>query len=167
MNTLTRYNPAMVVLHWLTVLLILGAGLLSDSEGGGSSPINIHMILGGVLLVVMVIRLILRLTVRRPAWASTGNEFFNRIGELVHVGLYFFAFLILTFGGLIAVQRNLIGYVMGAGPVAQGRVGSFYGALHQFGWFAIVCLLFLHVGAALYHQFIIKDNLLKRMWFAT
>lgn len=167
MTTPDRYNPVMVVLHWLTVLLILGAGLLSDSEGGGSSPINIHMILGAVLLLVMVIRLILRLTLRRPAWASTGNVFLNKIGELVHVGLYFFAFLILAFGGLIAVQRNLIGYVMGTGSVVQGRVGFFYGALHEFGWLAIVCLLFLHVGAALYHQFIIKDNLLKRMWFAS
>jgi len=167
MNTPDRYNPVMVVLHWLTVLLILGAGLLSDSEGGGSSPINIHMILGAVLLLVMVIRLVLRLTIRRLAWASTGNAFFNKIRELVHVGLYFFAFLILAFGGLIAVQRNLIGYVMGTGSVVQGRVGFFYGALHEFGWLAIVALLFLHVGAALYHQFIIKDNLLKRMWFAS
>ena len=166
MNTPNRYNPVMVVLHWLTVLLILSAGLLSDSEGGGSSPINIHMILGAVLLLVMVIRLVLRLTIRRPAWASTGNEFLDKLGELVHVGLYFFAFLILTFGGLIAVQRNLIGYVMGTGSVVQGRVGFFYGAIHQLGWFGVISLLFLHIGGALYHQFIIKDNLLKRMWFA-
>jgi cytochrome b561 len=167
MNTPNRYNPAIVVLHWLTVLLILGAGLLSDSEGGGSSPINIHMVLGAVLLLVMIVRLILRFTTRRPAWASTGNRFLDKIGELVHVGLYFFAFMILGFGGLIAVQRNLFAYVLGTGSVVNGRVGFFYGALHQLGWFAIVSLLFLHVGAALYHQFIIKDKLLNRMWFAT
>jgi len=166
MNTPNRYNPAMVVLHWLTVLLILGAGLLSDSEGGGSSPIDIHMILGALLLLVMAVRLVLRFTTRRPAWASTGNEFLNKIGELVHLGLYFFAFLILVFGGLIAAQRNLFAYVMGTGTASYGEVGFFYGALHQLGWFAIVSLLFLHVGAALYHQFIIKDNLLNRMWFA-
>ena len=166
MKTPDRYNPAMVVLHWLTVLLLLGAGLLSDSEGGGSSPINIHMILGSVLLVVLVIRLILRLTIRRPAWASTGNEFLDKLGELIHVGFYFFAFLILAFGGLIAVQRNLIGYVMGTASVTQGGEG-FLGAIHQLGWFGVVSLLVLHVGGALYHQFIVKDDLLKRMWFAS
>ena len=83
------------------------------------------------------------------------------------MGLYFFAFLILAFGGLIAAQRNLIGYVMGTGSVLSGRVGFFYGAIHQLGWFGVISLLVLHVGGALYHQFIVKDNLLKRMWFAT
>jgi cytochrome b561 len=157
----------MVVLHWLTVLLILGAGLLSDSEGGNSSPIDIHMILGALLLLVMIVRLILRFTIQRPSWASAGNEFLNKIGELVHVGLYFFAFVILVFGGLLALQRNLFAYAMGTGPAASGEGGFFFGALHQLGWSAIVLLLFLHVGAALYHQFVIKDNLLTRMWFAS
>jgi cytochrome b561 len=165
MKTPDRYNPAMVVLHWLTVLLLLGAGFLSDGEGGGSSPINIHMILGVLLLVVLIIRLVLRLVIRRPAWAGTGSDLLDKLGELVHAGLYFFAFLILAAGGMIAMQRNLIGYVMGTGSASYGEVGFVYGALHQLGWIAVLCLLFLHVGAALYHQFIIKDNLLKRMWF--
>jgi cytochrome b561 len=159
-----RYNSAVVVLHWLTVPILLGAGLLSEDEGGGSSPIDIHMILGAVLLVMMVIRLILRFAVRRPLWASTGNQTLDKLGELVHIGLYFFTFLILVFGAAIAVQRNLIGYVMGAGSVVHGRLG-FLGAIHHFGWIVLIILLTLHIGAALYHQFIIKDNLLKRMWF--
>jgi cytochrome b561 len=163
MNTTKRYHPVMVVLHWLTVILILGAGFLSDSEGG-KSPINIHMILGSLLLVTMVIRLIMRFTVKRPEWANTGNPFLNKLGEWVHVALYFFAFYILAFGALIATKRNLIGYVLGTGTVARVRVGAI-GALHQLGWLAILGLLLLHIGGALYHQFIIKDNLLSRMWF--
>jgi cytochrome b561 len=165
MKTPERYNPAMVVLHWLTVLLLLGAGLLSEDEGG-RAPINIHMILGAALLGVMVIRLILRFTFPRPPKAGTGSEFLDKLGELVHMGLYFFAFLILAFGGLIAVQRNLIGYLVGTGPVVRGEIGFLYGAGHQLGWIGVLVLLFLHVAGALYHQFIIKDNLLKRMWFA-
>jgi|APDOM4702015248_1054824.scaffolds.fasta_scaffold129931_2 cytochrome b561 len=164
MKEINRYNPAMVVLHWLTVLLILGAGLLSDNEGGGSSPIDIHMILGGLLLVTLVVRLIVRAASKRPAWADTGNQLLNRLGEWVHAGLYFFAFLILLAGGLIASQRNLFGYVLGTGAVAEGR-GGLAGSLHEFGWTAILGLLILHVGATVYHQFIIRDNLLSRMWF--
>jgi cytochrome b561 len=164
MKTPNRYNPVMVILHWLTVLLILSAGFLSDSEGGSSSPIDIHMILGALLIATLAIRLIVRFTTKRPAWANTGNQFLNKLGEWVHVGLYFFAFYILAVGGLIAAQRNLIGYMFGTGTVSSGRVGLI-GPLHQLGWFAIVGLLLLHVGGALYHQFIIKDNLLDRMWF--
>ncbi len=164
MNTPQRYHPIMVVLHWLTVILILGAGFLVSDEGGGRSPIDIHMILGALLLVTMIIRLTVRFIVKRPAWANTGNQFLNRLGELVHLSLYFFAFLILIFGGLIASQRNLIGYVIGTGSVVRGGLGAI-GAIHHLGWFAIVLLLFLHIGGALYHQFIIKDNLMNRMWF--
>jgi cytochrome b561 len=161
MNTPKRYHPVMVVLHWLTVILILGAGLLADS---GSSPIDIHMILGSLLLVTMITRLIMRLTVKRPAWANTGNNFFNKLGELVHIGLYFFAFYILTLGAVIASQRNLIGYALGSGSVTHYKF-ALLGPLHQFGFLAIMGLLLLHVGGAVYHQFIIKDNLLNRMWF--
>jgi len=148
MNVTKRYNPIMVVLHWLTVILLLGAGLLSDSEGGGSSPIDIHMILGALLVVTLLIRLIVRFATKRPEWANTGNQFL----------------LILIGGGVIASQRNLLGYMLGSGSLTQGRLGVL-GGLHALGWSAVIVLLFLHVGGALYHQFILKDNLFARMWF--
>jgi cytochrome b561 len=161
MDTPKRYHPLMVVLHWLTVVLLLGAGLLSES---GSSPISIHMVLGSLLLVILIIRLIVRFTVKRPAWANTGNPFLNKLGELVHIGLYSAAFYILALGGLMASQRNLFGYALGTGSIARVNT-RFLRALHELGWTAVLGLLFLHVGGAVYHQFIIKDNLLGRMWF--
>ena len=166
MNTTKRYHPIMVVLHWLTVILLLGAGLLSDNEGGGSSPIDIHMSLGALLLVTLIIRLIVRFATKRPDWANIGNQFLNKLGEWVHIGLYFFAFLILVGGGLIASQRNLLGYVLGTGSIVRGRPGIL-GGLHELGWSAIIGLLVLHVGGAVYHQFILKDNLFARMWFGS
>jgi cytochrome b561 len=30
-----------------------------------------------------------------------------------------------------------------------------------------IALLFLHVAAALFHQFVRRDNVLRRMWFGT
>jgi cytochrome b561 len=122
------------------------------------------MILGALLVVTLIIRLIVRFTTKRPEWANTGSQFLNKLGELVHVGLYFCAFFILILGGLIASQRNLIGYVLGTGSVVRVRLGAI-GALHHLGWIAIVGLLLLHIGGAVYHQFIIKDNLMDRMWF--
>ena len=150
----------MVVLHWLTVILIFGAGFLSDGEG--SSFINPHMILGGLLLVTLIVRVIVRFTTKRPAWASTGNPFLNKLGELVHIGLYIAAFSILALGGVIAYQRNIIGSLLGSGDVLRIRLGI-VGALHHLGWIAVVGLLLLHIGGALYHQIILKDNLFDRM----
>ncbi len=39
------------------------------------------------------------------------------------------------------------------------------GGLHGMIWVLLLLSILLHVGAALYHQFFIKDNLFKRMWF--
>ena len=39
------------------------------------------------------------------------------------------------------------------------------GGLHGMIWVLLILLILLHVGAALYHQFFIKDNLLGRMWY--
>lgn len=36
---------------------------------------------------------------------------------------------------------------------------------HGLGARFMVALLFLHIGAALYHHFIKKDGLIGRMWF--
>ncbi len=161
MNTPKRYNPILVALHWLTLIFMLGAGFLTDL--GGSSFIDPHMILGAILVVILVVRVIVRFSTRRPAWANTGNELFNKLGELVHWGMYLIAFLILGTGGLIAYNRNLFAVALGTG-VAHGRAGLL-GEIHQLGWFLALLLLFAHIGAALYHQFILKDDLFNRMWF--
>ena len=161
MNTPKRYHPALVALHWLTVIFLLGAGLLS--EEGGRSPISIHMILGVGLLAIMISRVIVRLATPRPAWANTGNELLNKLGEWVHLGLYLIVFFILSLGGLIAYNRNLFAVALGTGSVS-GRAGLI-GNIHHLGWLLALLLVTAHVGAALYHQFILKDNLLARMWF--
>ena len=165
-----RYNAVSITLHWLTVILMFGAAFLVPEEGGsrGSSPIDIHMILGVLLAVVLIVRLIVRFSTKRPAWVSAGNDFLDKVGELTHWGLYFFAFVILAGGAAIAYQRNLLGVLTGSGSVVeQGfRGGGFFiGAFHSLGWFLAVLLILLHVGAALYHQFILKDNLFGRMWY--
>jgi len=163
MNIPKRYNPVLVTLHWLTVILMLGAGFLAEDHGGGS-PINTHMILGSLLLIVLIVRVVVRFTTKRPVWADTGNQLLNKLGELVHLGLYLAAFFILGMGALIAYNRNLFSFVLDSSAIVVRRVG-FIGSIHQLGWILAVGLILLHVGAALYHQFILKDNLLARMWY--
>jgi len=212
-----RYHPALVALHWLIALLILGAVLLvqeneggrerfegpgrnvpqqglqqgnpppqnfdSDEaprnfpqggfpgEGGGNifSSTGIHMILGVTILVLLVIRLIVRWTTRHPDWQSAGNKFFDWIGVLTHWGLYLLSFGMVITGIILADQRGILARTFGIGstptPGSFGRGGFSLGFLHGGIWTLLLLLILLHIGAALYHQFILKDNLLGRMWF--
>jgi cytochrome b561 len=54
----------------------------------------------------------------------------------------------------------------GEGGFARGG-RLFLGAFHGLSWTLLLLLIALHIGAALYHQFLRKDNLLGRMWFGS
>jgi cytochrome b561 len=171
-----RYNPALVSLHWIIAILIFSTVLLAgEDEGGGAATIagiptiGVHMLLGITILVLLTIRLIVRWRTQHPDWATTGNRFLDRVGEITHWALYLFTFGMTITGLSLATRGNRLARVLGlavATPSGQFRprgfsIGMFHGAI----WFFLLLLILLHVGAALYHQFILKDNLLSRMWY--
>ncbi len=134
------------------------------------SQIGIHMILGIAILVLLAIRLIVRWTTKRPNWASAGNTFFDWVGNLTHWGLYVLTFAMAITGIILASQRGQLARVLGIGTFTpgsfrRGGLGFSLGFLHGGVWTLLLLLTILHIGAALYHQFILKDNLMGRMWF--
>jgi len=146
-------------------------GGFPQQEGAQSilSTIGIHMIFGLIVLVLLVVRLIVRWTTQHPEWASTGNKFFDWVGGLTHFGLYLLTFGMVITGIILADQRGILARTFGIGstptPGNFGRGGFSLGIFHGGIWTLLLLLILLHVGAALYHQFIVKDNLLGRMWF--
>ncbi len=132
------------------------------------SRIGIHMIAGIAILVLLVIRLAVRWTTKHPDWASAGNKFFDWVGNLTHLGLYVLTFVMTITGIILASQRGQLARVLGIGTATPGgfrRGGFSLGFLHGGVWTLLLLLIVLHIGAALYHQFILKDNLMGRMWF--
>jgi cytochrome b561 len=132
------------------------------------STIGLHMIFGLVVLVLLVVRLIVRWTTKHPEWASAGNKFFDWVGVLTHWGLYLLTFAMVITGIILADQRGMLARIFGIGTFTPGdfrRGGFSLGLLHGAIWTLLLLLILLHVGAALYHQFIIKDNLMGRVWF--
>lgn len=173
-TTTKRYHPALVSLHWLVTILIFATLLFAGEEGEGGfalsfgsfPPMGIHMILGITTLVLLTVRLFVRWFTKHPDWASVGNPFLDFIGKLTHIGLYFFTFSITITGIVMAWQRGWFDFIFGFGPAASGfRRGFSLGAFHGLSWALLLTLILLHAGAALYHQFLKKDNLLGRMWY--
>lgn len=139
-------------------------------EGAGEilSSTGLHMIVGLVILVLLIIRLIVRWTTKHPDWASAGNKFFDVVGNLTHFGLYLLTFAMVITGIILADQRGELARTLGIGTFSPDnfrRGGFSLGFFHGGIWTLLLLLILLHIGAALYHQFIIKDNLLGRMWF--
>jgi cytochrome b561 len=139
-------------------------------SGGITSTIGFHMIFGLSILVLLIARLMVRFTTKHPEWASAGNKFFDWVGNLTHWGLYLLTFAMTITGIILANQRGILARTFGIGSTSAqgnfGRGGGFsLGSFHGGVWALLSLLILLHVGAALYHQFILKDNLLGRMWF--
>lgn len=170
----TRYHPVLVALHWLLAILLIGAlgfGALILKQVPNSAPekLNLlrgHMLMGGLISVLMVLRLVTRFATEHPATASTGNALMDRLAPWVHWGLYALVFAILGSGVGISAVANLPDVVFGG----VGSLPANFNAIPQrvaHGVLAKLLLLAigLHAGAALYHQFVRRDGLFSRMAF--
>ena len=169
-----RYHPAHVALHWLmalVILLALVAGTLLANLPP-ESPDKVlglagHMTVGIAIGVLLLIRLAVRLSTSHPPDASTGNALLDRVGRWTHWAFYLFVAGMVLSGLGMAFGADLFSIVYGGAaetlpPKLQElppRIG--HGIISK----ALIALIALHVAAAFYHQIILKDRLLGRMWF--
>jgi len=172
-STLTRYIPLMVSLHWLITLLIftefaLGkySSLLSN-DAREIVPLGAHMLPGLTILVVIVFRFIVRMRTPRPAHAFTGSAFLNGLGKVTHYALCLFVFLMAVSGVSLSLQAGLVQTVFGGvGSLLADFFVFTARVLHKVIAPVLLLLILLHIGGALYHQFVIKDKLFARMSFS-
>ncbi len=169
-----RYHGALVALHWLLALLLIVAlamGTFALKSVPNSSPDKIsalqgHMVAGGLILLLTLVRLAVRLKTTHPAPASTGNPMLDRLAPLTHWGLYGLVLLMAGSGVAMSVLAGLPGIVFGG----VGSLPVDFDALPPRAVHGIVAKLLmlaiaLHITAALYHQFVRRDGLLSRMGF--
>lgn len=170
-----RYHPVLVALHWLMALMILIAlaagGLILDNMAN-DDPDKIlaltgHMSAGIVIGALLVVRLVTRLRTRTPPRATTGNALLDRIGIWTHWGFYVLVAGMVLSGLATALGGGLFPIVFGgaAETVPEELSGLPQRAAH--GWIATVlaALILLHISATAFHQLVLKDGLLRRMWF--
>jgi len=170
-----RYHPLLVTLHWLLAVLIIAMLLIGmfslkwmPNNPAKLLPLEFHMTMGILILILMLIRLVVRLTTQKPEPATAGNRFLDAIGKLTHYALYLFAILMALSGVSTAMQASLFSIVFGASGAPLPEDFFVYPVRYVHGYVALIliALIALHFGAAMYHQFIRKDKLLGRMWFS-
>ena len=166
------YQPVLVALHWLVALMIigllcLGFFVLANMPNTDPRKLDIlvwHMAGGMFVLVLTIPRLIIRIWSARPAAAMTGSPLLDRLAPIAHDGLYVIVFLMIatgwTTGWLISGVFQPNG---GSLPDSFAVFPSF--RAHAALATLLAILIVIHIAAALYHQFVLKDGLFRRMWF--
>lgn len=173
MKTPAAFHPLARLLHWTMALLILamlfvGAGMVTTVSTRHEWLLAIHRPLGATLLVLVIIRLAVRLRFRPPALPADMPPLMQFVAHASHWALY---------GLMIAMP--LIGWAMlsaGGYPVMLGSSLHLPPILSPnatlFAWLReghryLAYLLFLtilgHMGAALYHALIRRDDVFPSM----
>ncbi|MEO8152014.1 MAG: cytochrome b/b6 domain-containing protein [Rhizobacter sp.] len=171
----SRYHPLLVALHWLIALLILvalGVGFFLLAPTPNTDPQKIatlkgHMAGGMLVLALMVIRFIVRLVTAKPPLATTGHPRLDRLAPLAHYGLYVLVIAMAGTGYATGLLAGLPDIVFAGSGAPLPATFMTYPTRVAHGYIAalLVAFIALHVLAALYHQFVKKDSLLRRMWF--
>lgn len=152
------YSRTHIILHWLVAGLLVLQFLLNETITesfdaaleGHAVPMSLlgaqHVLTGMTIAILVIWRLVLRRKNGVPSLPANEPAMMKLVAHLTHWGLY--ALLLLT---------ALSGSVAWFGLVEQA--GDMHGLLTTL----ILILTGLHVVGALYHQFVLKTNLMDRM----
>jgi len=174
MSQVSRYHPALVILHWLLAVLTIAAlvlGALVMVKIPNSDPMKIealrsHMTGGVLILLLMVVRVIVRMRTTHPAAASTGNWWLDRLAWTSHRMLYVAVLGLAGSGLVMALQTGLPTIVFaGSGALPEDFWAFPIRTVHYLFSRLLMGLIALHLVGALYHTLILKDGLLRRMVF--
>ena len=168
----SRYQPVLISLHWLLALMIigllcLGFFVLADMPNTDPKKLDIlvwHMSGGMFVLVLMILRLIIRRWSAHPATAPTGSPLFDRLASIAHGSLYVIVFLMIATGWATGWLISGVFQPNGGSLPENFAVFPSFRA-HAALATLLAVLIVVHVAAALYHQFVLKDGLFRRMWF--
>lgn len=169
MNTANQYHEkfsiATRVFHWLGALLILAAII---SINMGDDYIDLHKSIGASFLIWTLLRVINRLVTKTPAYLPM-PKWQVAVSHLTHLGLYLTMLAMPITGVLMSMYAGRGVDVFGVFSIPalmspDRDMARFFNNLHtEIVLPVLLVLIFAHVGAALYHQFIVKDNLMTRM----
>ena len=167
-----HYSATAKTLHWLVFALIafVGAvGLLFDEMSRGSKDIwlNIHAIIGLLILALVFVRLAWRWQNPAPPLPQ-GTDQITRITSSVVHGLLYVMMIALPLIGAVAYfyrgrSLNFGLFQLGLPIVADRAVSRPSTAIHETMAYVLFAIVGLHILAALWHHFIRKDGILRRM----
>jgi len=168
------YSRVAVALHWIIALLVFGQiGLVMahDATEGDLSRnlIGLHKAGGMLILALTLVRIAWRFKEPWIALPAEMKSWEKWLARLTQIGFYV-VLLALPLGGWAASSaagRDISFYglfnwpllpIDGGREVARQIMG-----MHELGAKFLYALLFLHIAGALKHQFVDKDNVLRRM----
>ena|SRR3990167_1238583 len=171
-NTLTTYGPVAKFLHWLIfflVIIMLTFGFFLGDVPNGYKPVayNTHKLIGLTILMLILLRGCWALLNVKPM-LPIGTPAYQKLAErVVHFTLYVLLIAMPLAGWIGSVAANkppVLGHWKIWLPMAENKlVNQVAFSFHYIIALTIILFVSIHVLAALYHHYIKKDDILRRM----
>lgn len=174
-----RYTLPAITLHWLLAAGLIGLlGLGWYMVGLPFSPaklkyINWHKWAGVTFLALSVLRLVWRITHRPPALPARMTAAMPRWQQMAHHGVHhllyvlFFAVPLIGWAYSSAAGFPIVWFGLWQLPdfvPVNAALAEAIKPWHMITAYTLAALVVLHIAAALKHQLIDRDGLLRRMW---
>lgn len=172
-NTSMRWGRVMRWLHWATAALVFALaaiGLLMTEMANSLYKVKVyalHKSLGVTVLALTLLRLLWRSFDRcRPQASATLGA--QRAARIVHVGLYALLIAVPLSGWAFNSAANFalrwFGLINLPRLVPPSQAWKLWlRILHESLFWALAVLVLVHVVAALWHHFVLRDAVLARM----
>jgi len=171
MNSTSSYDQKTIDYHWLSAVLVIGLWLLGQTidwfpkDSPRIMARSMHIAFGLLLAFVVI---------RRIWWRSTQGiklpkvpGILGRLAGTVHYILYLLLISVLTIGiAAVWIRGDNIFNLFQipafdpTNKALRGKVVELHGLFANY----LIILAMTHALAALWHQWILKDNLINRMW---
>jgi cytochrome b561 len=169
-----RFDSVTIALHWMTVVLILGMfssawmrGLV-HGPGQAGLVLTIHRSLGVSVWAMAVCRLGWRLGFAfLPPFPRNMSKRQQTLAKISEYGLYTLL-LVQPLTGLaqsLTSGRPFVLFGMNAPTimVPDRELTHLFHAVHEVSAWSLLSLISLHVLAALFHRFVMRDDVLQSM----
>lgn len=170
-----RYTTTAMIFHWLIALMIIGAftmGLVM-TDIPGITPTKLkyyswHKWAGVTILALATLRLLWRLTHPAPPYPATMPGWQRTAANSLHSLLYVLMFAVPLSGYLYTLSAGIpvvyfglfeLPVIIDANPALKPVLKG----VHYWLNMTLAACVAIHVAAALKHQFIDRDGVLKRM----
>ena len=172
-NKSQRYGMPAIMMHWAAAVLVVGVGvlgLLHDSWPRSTQAfwINIHSVVGLALWLLMMVRLYWRIRNPPPPLPPESGKLSLRLSHPVHMTLYLLLLLIPVVGIVTFVWHGRVfdfGLFKLDFKVPRNRA-IFHPTedVHGYLAYGLFALAGIHALAAMWHQWVRNDGVLRRMW---
>ncbi|MFT9417368.1 cytochrome b [Acetobacter sp.] len=178
----TRYSTVAIILHWMValgILILIVMGLVMDHLHLDAMRVfqlyQLHKSIGITVMFLIALRIGWHLTHRAPALPTDMPPLEKKGAHLVHLALYGVQVLLPLSGwamvsaSVLGIPTVLFGTILWPDlPVLstlsdKAPVEAVLKVLHHWAAWGLLALITLHVAAALRHQFVLHDQVLRQM----